>query len=58
MAYSKEDVINAALKRFASLDVEGILRPIYEKFYDEKGKDAFRIAASVTPTVMREYYAR
>ena len=59
-AYTKEDIINAALMRFQTLGEEYIstLRPMYEKFFDEKGKDTFRTYASVTPAVMKEYFER
>lgn len=56
--YTKEDVVEAALMRFYILGSEYVekLRPMYEKFYDEKGKDVFRTYASVTPVVMKEYF--
>lgn len=56
-AYTKEDIVEAALYRFKSLgqDYYNRLKPIYEKFYDEKGKTEFRKYASVTPEVYKEY---
>lgn len=59
-AYIKEDVLNASLMRFQELGQEDVdrLRLIYNKFYDEKGKDVFRKYASVTPEVMKEYFKR
>lgn len=59
-AYTKEQVVEAALLRFESLgkDYQEKLRPMYEKFYDERGKDVFRTYASVTPDTMKEYFER
>ena len=59
-AYTKEEVIDAALMRFRNLEGGAYisrLKPMYEKLYDEKGKTEFRKYASVTPETMKEYYA-
>jgi hypothetical protein len=57
-AYTKDEVIGAALLRFKPLGEEYAkkLLPMYQAFYDEKGKDIFRTYASVTPAVMKEYF--
>lgn len=59
-AYTKDEVIAASLLRFESLgkDYQDKLRPMYEKFYDERGKDVFRTYASVTPDTMKEFFNR
>jgi len=57
-AYTKEDVINAALWRFNKQPKEVVakLKELFEKFYDEKGKTLFRTYASVSPIAMKEYF--
>lgn len=56
-AYTKEQIVEAALMRFYTLGDEYVerLRPLYNAFYDEKGKTVFRVYASVTPEVIKQY---
>jgi hypothetical protein len=56
-AYSKEDVVEAALMKFAP-DIQDKLRGLYNEFYDVQGKDRFRSYASVTPKVMKTYFEK
>lgn len=39
-------------------EIQDNLKILYNKFYDEKGKDVFRTYASVTPAVMKEYHVK
>ena len=57
-AYTKDDVIGAALMRFQPLGVErcAALETMFISFYDEVGKDKFRIYSSVTPEAMKEWF--
>ncbi len=56
MAYTKEDLVSAFLMRFikAGLDITN-LEIMANSFYDEVGRDKFRIYATVDAEVMREY---
>lgn len=56
-AYTKEDIVGAALMRFQILSQEYVekLRVMYDEFYDTKGKTEFRKYTSVTPEVIKEY---
>jgi hypothetical protein len=56
MAYTKEDLVSAFLMRFikAGLDITK-LEIMANSFYDEVGRDKFRIYATVDAEVMREY---
>ena len=56
--YTKELLVEAALYRFRYYlgdDSAESLRAIYEKFYDERGRDDFRKYASVTPGLIVAY---
>lgn len=60
--YAKDDLIGAFLMRFIKAheviteqQVEN-LEIMANNFYDKVGKDTFREYASVTPTVMKEYF--
>lgn len=57
-AYSKELLVNAALYRFRYYlgdDSAEALRAIYEKFYDERGRDSFRKYSKVSPQLIKDY---
>lgn len=61
-AYTKEDLVGAFLMRFVTcplITVEQVerLEAMAEEFYDKVGRDKFREYASVTPEIMREYFA-
>jgi hypothetical protein len=55
-AYTKEDLVSAFLMRFikAGLDITN-LEIMANSFYDEVGRDKFRLYATVDAEVMREY---
>jgi len=54
--YSKQLIVDAFLHRFRmhNASVEK-LEPMANSFYDEVGKDKFRVYASVDAAVIREY---
>lgn len=61
--YTKDDLVGAFLMRFIQAQpviteqqIEN-LENMANNFYDEVGKDKFREYASVTPAVMKEYFA-
>lgn len=58
--YTKEFLVDAALSRFEVLGVEAAesMRPMYEKFYDEAGKDKFRVYTSLDAAAIKEYKAK
>ena len=55
--YDKEFLVEAALSRFELLDIEKIegLRTMFDKFYDEVGKDRFRIYTSLSAEAIKKY---
>jgi len=55
--YSREMLIDAYLTRYISTGNMEKLRPLAEKHYDEVGKDAFRVSASLDAKAVREYKA-
>jgi hypothetical protein len=57
--YSKEFLIDAFVSRYTSLGAEKCsgLRLMAEKFYDEVGKDKFRVYASLDAAAIKEYKA-
>ena len=55
MAYTREDVVEAALFRFPVTSREKLTKMYYD-FYDTKGKEEFRKYASVTPEAMKKYF--
>lgn len=56
-AYSREDIVEAALLRFSLADIDLTkLEPMMYNFYDERGRDDFRKYASVDAERMREYF--
>lgn len=59
-AYTKDEVVAAALMRFEALGTEYVekLRPMYLEFYDKRGKTEFRTYASVTPGTMKAFFDR
>jgi len=59
MAYDKELLVGAYLHRFRTLDPNkvDVLERNANKFYDEAGRDKFRVYAEVTPELIREYKA-
>ena len=54
--YSKQLIVDAFLHRFRlhNVSVEK-LEPMANSFYDEVGKDKFRVYASVDAAAIREY---
>jgi hypothetical protein len=57
--YSKEFLIDAFVSRYACLGTERCseLRLMAETFYDEVGKDKFRVYASLDAAAIKEYKA-
>jgi len=55
--YTKEFLIEVALSRFEMLDHSKLngLRTMFNNFYDEVGKDTFRIYSCVTAQLIKEY---
>ena len=58
--YTREFLIEAALSHFEPLGIQVIeeMRPLYEKCYDDFGKDAFRKYTSLDAEAIREYKAK
>lgn len=57
-AYSKELLVNAALYRFRYYlgdEAAESLRAMYERFYDERGRDTFRKYTKVSPQLIKDY---
>lgn len=56
-AYSKELLVNVFLHRYRSLPKDQVdsLRVLANRFYDDAGRDKFRIYACVTPEAIKEY---
>ena len=55
--YTKEFLVSAFVSRYESLGLEAI-ESMYEmanKFYDEVGKDKFRVYASLDADAIRKY---
>jgi hypothetical protein len=54
--YTREDIIEAGLLRFHEA---GLVTPSYEKmfydFYDENGRETFRLYASVNAEAMKKW---
>lgn len=57
VAYSKELLVNVFVHRFRNLAKDRIdsMRSMADAFYDDVGRDKFRVYASVTPEAIREY---
>jgi hypothetical protein len=55
--YTKEFLVSVFLERYISLPTPEFesLENMANKFYDEKGKDHFRIYANVTASAIRAY---
>jgi hypothetical protein len=55
--YTKEFLVEAALSRFEILGVEAVegLRDMFNKFYDEAGKDKFRSHTCLDADAIRKY---
>lgn len=59
-AYTKEFLVDVYLSRYAKsgvIEIDQLLRleEMANKFYDEVGKDKFRIYASVSAEAIKEY---
>ena len=61
MVYSKELLVNVFVNRFieGNCTVEQVeaMEVLANKFYDEVGRDKFRVYAQVTPEAIRNYNA-
>lgn len=59
LAYTKEFLVNVFLHRYRNLSQDKIdgLRILAERFYDDAGRDKFRVYACVTPEAVREFKA-
>lgn len=59
--YTKELLVNAFLHRYVigGVTMENIekLETMASKFFDEAGRDKFRVYAQVTPKAIKEYNA-
>jgi hypothetical protein len=55
--YTKEFLIDAGLFKFEPLGKEAIdeLRPLFEKCYDDFGKDKYRTYTSLDAAAIKEY---
>jgi hypothetical protein len=55
--YTKEFLIEAALSRFEIMGVEVVeeMKPMFTNFYDEVGKDRFRVYTSLNAEAIKEY---
>ena len=53
--YSKELLVNTFLHRYRALGDISDMEVMANKFYDEAGRDKFRLYACVTPEAIREY---
>lgn len=59
MAYTKQQIIEAALLRFKEAGIDTNLTGLddmFDQFYDKKGKETFRKYASVDAETMRKYF--
>lgn len=58
-AYTKEFLVNAFVHRYRSLDQDKVvsLRNMANSFYDDVGRDKFRIYCSLDAQAIREYRA-
>ena len=57
--YSKEMLIDAYVSRYVSVGAEAVemLRKLADAHFDNVGKDAFRVSASLDAAAIREYRA-
>jgi hypothetical protein len=55
--YTKEFLVEAALSRFEILGMESVesLRIMFDKFYDEAGKDKFRKYTCLDAEAIKKY---
>lgn len=58
--YTKEFLIEAALSKFEPLGTTVVdnMRPMFEKCYNDFGKDKFRTYTSLTAEAIRDYKAK
>lgn len=56
-AYTKEFLVNVFVHRFRNLNQDKIdsMRTMADAFYDDVGRDKFRVYASLPPDVIKEY---
>lgn len=59
-AYTKEFLLDAFVSRYEPLGAEAVanMYSMASKFYDEVGKDTFRIYASLSADAIKEYRAK
>lgn len=60
MQYSREFLINAFLSRYIEMPVEAFMRlaDMADKFFDEVGRDKFRVYCSLDADAIRVYKNR
>lgn len=56
-AYTKEFLVDAFISRYVGMETGVDLKSLAEKFYDEVGKDKFRVYASLDAEAIRVYKA-
>jgi hypothetical protein len=55
--YTKEFLVEAALSRFEILGIEAVesMRAMFNNFYNEAGKDKFRVYTCLTAEAIKKY---